>query len=98
MWKLCLALPCAVVLAAQETEPGLTVAQAVAQALEKYGAVKVSAEQVTAAAHGVQLARTSFLPQADLLMQLNRATRNNVFRHAAAPVRDRTHFRTTAGG
>lgn len=57
----------------------LTLDQAVAQSLEKYPAVRVSLEQVSAAAAGVQLARTSFLPRADFLAQVNRATRNNVF-------------------
>lgn len=57
----------------------LTLSQAVEQSLEKYPAVRVSLEQVSAAAAGVQLARTSFLPRADFLAQVNRATRNNVF-------------------
>jgi outer membrane protein TolC len=58
---------------------GLTLSQAVKQSLENYPAVRVSLEQVSAAAAGVQLARTSFLPRADFLAQVNRATRNNVF-------------------
>jgi outer membrane protein TolC len=57
----------------------LTLQQAVDQSIEKYPAVRVSLEQVSAAAAGVQLARTSFLPKADFLSQVNRATRNNVF-------------------
>ncbi|MBL8228980.1 MAG: TolC family protein [Bryobacterales bacterium] len=57
----------------------LTIQQAVDQSVEKYPAVRVSLEQVSAAAAGVQLARTSFLPKADFLSQVNRATRNNVF-------------------
>ncbi|HUQ95715.1 MAG TPA: TolC family protein [Bryobacteraceae bacterium] len=57
----------------------LTLQQAVDQSLEKYPAVRVSLEQVSAAAAQVQLARTSFLPKADFLSQLNRASRNNVF-------------------
>src|SRR6266700_2862979 len=36
-------------------------------------------EQVSAAAAGINLARTSYLPKADLLGQVNRATHNNVF-------------------
>ncbi len=67
---LCLLLPAA--------DP-LSLDQAVAQSIEKYPAVRVSLEQVSAAAAGVQLARTSFLPKADFLAQVNRATRNNVF-------------------
>lgn len=62
----------------QGAEP-VTLDQAVTQAVEKYPALRVSLEQVSAAAAGVQLARTAFLPKADLMAQLNRATRNNVF-------------------
>jgi outer membrane protein TolC len=36
-------------------------------------------EQVSAAAAGINLARTSYLPRADFLGQVNRATHNNVF-------------------
>jgi outer membrane protein len=36
-------------------------------------------EQVFAAAEGINLARTSYLPRADFLGQVNRATHNNVF-------------------
>ena len=65
--------------AAQEAGRGLGIDGAVARAIDRYGAVRVSAEQVAAAAHGIQLARTAYLPQADYIAQLNRATRNNVF-------------------
>ena len=57
----------------------LTISQAVQQALDKYPAVRVSLEQVRAAADGINLARTNYLPRADFLGQVNRATRNNVF-------------------
>lgn len=57
----------------------ITLRQAVDQSVEKYPAIRVSLEQVSAAAAGVQLARTAFLPKADFLSQVNRATRNNVF-------------------
>lgn len=57
----------------------ITLQQAVDQSLEKYPSIRVSLEQVSAAAAQVQLARTSFLPKADFLSQVNRATRNNVF-------------------
>ena len=56
-----------------------TVDQAVATALEKYAAVRVSSEKVTEAAQAINLARAAYLPQADFLAQANRATRNNVF-------------------
>ncbi len=68
-------------IAAAATLPAqpLTLEQAVEQASRSYGAVKVSAEQSSAAAAAIQLARTSFLPKVDGLAQVNRATRNNVF-------------------
>jgi outer membrane protein len=53
--------------------------QAVQQALAKYPAVRASLEQVAAAAAGINLARTAYLPRADFLGQVNRGTRNNVF-------------------
>jgi outer membrane protein len=56
----------------------LTVNQVVARALEKYPAVGVSRADVTAAAAGIRLARTSYLPRIDAVAQANRATRNNV--------------------
>jgi len=56
----------------------LTIPQAVEQALEKYPSVRVSLEQVSSAAAGINLARTSYLPRADFVGQVNRATRNNV--------------------
>jgi len=61
-----------------QTQTPLTIQQAVAQAIEKYPSVSVSLEQVSAAAAGINLARTSYLPRADFLTQANRATRNNV--------------------
>jgi outer membrane protein TolC len=57
----------------------LTLPQAVEQALGKYPAIRVSAEQAAAAAQAVNLARTAYLPRADFLGQINRATRNNIF-------------------
>src|ERR1035438_7830904 len=57
----------------------LTISQAVEGALKNYPAIRVSQEQISAAAAGIQLARTSYLPRVDLLAQANRATRNNVF-------------------
>ena len=57
----------------------LTLAQAVESALKNYPLVRVSAEQINAAAAGIQLARTAYLPRIDALAQANRATRNNVF-------------------
>jgi len=70
-----------VILCAQpSTSPsGMTIAQAVEAALHNYPAVRVSQEQMNAAAAGIQLARTAYLPRVDWLAQANRATRNNVF-------------------
>ena len=56
-----------------------TIAQAVESALRNYPSVNVSQEQVNAAAAGIDLARTAYLPRVDSLAQFNRATRNNVF-------------------
>lgn len=56
-----------------------TLAEAVAEALKHYPSVRVSQEQMNAAAASIQLARTAYLPRIDMLAQVNRATRNNVF-------------------
>ena len=57
----------------------LTLSQAVEDALKTYPSIRVSQEQISAAAAGIQLARTAYLPCVDMLAQANRATRNNVF-------------------
>ncbi len=57
----------------------LTLRQAVDSALKNYPSIQVSQEQINAAAAGIQLARTAYLPRVDVLAQANRATRNNVF-------------------
>src|SRR5437660_12249567 len=64
---------------AQTPPPALTLSQAVEDALRNYPSIRVSQEQINAAAAGIQLARTAYLPRVDLLAQANRATRNNVF-------------------
>jgi outer membrane protein TolC len=66
-------------LAAQQTQPNLSVAQAVESALQRYPAIAVSQEQINASAAAIDLARTTYLPRIDSVLQLNRATRNNVF-------------------
>ena len=48
-------------------------------ALQHYPAVRASVEQLSAARAGVVLARTNYLPRADMLWQGNRATHNNIF-------------------
>ena len=62
---------------AQSTSLSMT--QAVESALRNYPAIRVSQEQINAAAAGIRLARTAYLPRVDAVAQLNRATRNNVF-------------------
>jgi len=57
----------------------MTIAQAVETALRNYPSVQVTQEQIAAAAAGIQLARTAYLPRIDANVQVNRATRNNVF-------------------
>jgi outer membrane protein len=57
----------------------MTLAQAVDAALKNYPSIRVSQEQMNAAAAGIRLARTAYLPRVDALAQENRATRNNVF-------------------
>jgi len=68
-------------LPAQQPAPpaGLTLSDAVGDALKNYPSIRVSQEQINAAAAGIQLARTAYLPRVDMLAQANRATRNNVF-------------------
>jgi outer membrane protein TolC len=66
------------VLSAQQPVP-LTIAQAVDAALRNYPSIRVSQEQINAAAAGIQLARTAYLPRIDGIAQVNRATRNNIF-------------------
>jgi outer membrane protein TolC len=57
----------------------LTLSQAVDDALKTYPAVQVSQEQINAAAAGIRLARTAYLPRVDAIATVNRGTRNNVF-------------------
>jgi outer membrane protein TolC len=68
-------------LLAQPAPPpaALTISQTVQNALHNYPSVQVSQEQINAAAAGIRLARTAYLPRVDTLAQVNRATRNNVF-------------------
>jgi outer membrane protein TolC len=66
-------------LAEAQQPAGITLAQAVENALKNYPSIQVSQEQINAAAAGIQLARTAYLPRVDGLAQINRATRNNVF-------------------
>ena len=63
----------------QQSPASLTLAQAVESAAKHYPSIRVSQEQINAAAEGIRLARTAYLPRVDALAQVNRATRNNVF-------------------
>jgi outer membrane protein TolC len=71
----------AAVLAARPAEPtsGLTIGQAVELALKSYPSIHVSQEEMNAAAAGIRLARTAYLPRIDISAQVNRATHNQVF-------------------
>jgi outer membrane protein len=62
---------------AATTKP-LTIEEAVARA-QNFPSVEASQEQVNAAAAGIRIARTNYLPSVNALGQVNRATRNNVF-------------------
>ena len=83
MWKhykLGLMALAANALLAQSAPPdALSIAQAVQNALHNYPSIQVSQEEINAAAAGIRLARTAYLPRVDALAQVNRATRNNVF-------------------
>ena len=65
-------------LSPQAAAPVLTLRAAVTRALDNYPAVRAALANVQMSAAGVDFARTSFLPRADVLWQLNRATRNSV--------------------
>jgi outer membrane protein len=52
---------------------------AVELALKNYPAIRAAQARRQTAEAGVELARTNYLPRADMLWQQNRATRNNVF-------------------
>src|SRR4051794_16876321 len=58
---------------------GLSLGQAVETAVKNYPSIRVSQEQINAAAAAIDLARTAYLPRVDTVAQVNRATRNNVF-------------------
>src|ERR1700716_4275640 len=65
-------------MAVAQSSKVLTLEEAVDFALKNYPAVRASLERVTAAQAGVGLARTNYLPRADVVWQTNRATDNNV--------------------
>jgi outer membrane protein TolC len=57
----------------------MTLAVAVDAALKNYPSIQISQEQMTAAAAGIRLAQTAYLPRVDALAQVNRATRNTFY-------------------
>ena len=69
----------ALIAAAAVYPQALTLPEAVGRALKNYAGVDVSEAQTAAAAQGIQLARTAYLPRTDFYGQLNRGTRNNIF-------------------
>ena len=78
---LALCLPCAVYAegqAQQATAAPLTLREAVSRAIDNYPAVRAALANIQVSAAGVDLARTTYLPRADVLWQVNRATRNSV--------------------
>ncbi len=69
------------VLPAQQAAPQtpITITQAVEDALRNYPSIQVTQEQMNAAAAGIRLAQTAYLPRVDGLAQVNRATRNTFY-------------------
>lgn len=66
---------------AQQAAPPapLTLSQTVDAALKNYPSIRVTQEQMNAAAAGIRLAQTAYLPRVDGLAQTNRATRNTFY-------------------
>ena len=68
------------VLSAQQPPPAsITISQAVEGAVRIYPSIRVTQEQMSAAAAGIRLAQTAYLPRVDTLAQINRATRNTFY-------------------
>ena len=57
----------------------VTMTEVVESALRGYPLIHVTQEELNASVANIRLARTAYLPRADGLVQINRATRNNVF-------------------
>src|ERR1700687_6378547 len=70
---LCLPVgPTALGQSSQETKKVLTLEGAVDFALKNYPAVRASLDRVTAAQEGIGVARTNYLPRADIVWQQKR--------------------------
>jgi outer membrane protein len=59
--------------------PDLTIVHVVQDAEQNYPAIHVSEQDLNAAVANIRLARTAYLPRLDGIVEINRATRNNVF-------------------
>jgi outer membrane protein len=80
LWCCAVYLTPPALLSAQEApSPPVSLNGAVELALSHYPAIRAARGQAAAARAGIELARTAYLPRADLLWQENRATRNNIF-------------------
>lgn len=68
---------------ARPAEEGLaspmTITASIESAPTHYPTVRARIEQAAAASEGVRLAQKAYLPRADLIWQVNVATRNNIF-------------------
>jgi len=58
--------------------PPVTLSQALEKAVKNYPSVQTSQARIQGNQAGITLARTAYLPHFDLLLQENRATRNNI--------------------
>jgi outer membrane protein TolC len=74
-----LALAQSAITATPAVTPDLTIVQVVQGAQQNYPAIHISEQELNAAIANIRLARTSYLPRLDGIVQINRATRNNVF-------------------
>jgi outer membrane protein len=61
------------------TTSDLSIIQVIQDAQQNYPAIHVSEQELNAAVANIRLARTSYLPRLDGIVEVNRATRNNVF-------------------
>lgn len=64
---------------AQAQNGSLSINDVIESAERDYPKIHISQEELNATIANIRLARTAYLPKADVLLQANRATRNNVF-------------------
>jgi outer membrane protein TolC len=67
------------VCAISATAQTVKLSEAIERAMRDYPSLRINEEQIKAAAAGIELARTNYLPRLDSIAQVNRATRNNIF-------------------